>query len=103
MSDRWIDLGAADELKKRPVQEININGATLALSYLNGEFCAIDGLCIHAEGPLGEGTLEDEAIVCPLHEWKFHRKTGKGYGGTPGQVPCFNVEVRDGRVFVERP
>lgn len=74
----WIDVGAADELARKPLQQVLLGGRLrIALSCVDGVFSAISGVCNHAGGPLGEGRLEGEYVVCPWHYWKFHRD-GKG-------------------------
>ena len=41
----------------------------------------VSNVCNHVGGPLGEGRLEGDYIVCPWHDWKFHRCTGAGEPG----------------------
>mgnify|MGYP003466572989 CR=1 FL=1 len=53
----------------------------LALSFKDGVFGAVSGVCNHAGGPLGEGRLDGDYIVCPWHNWKFHRSRGVGEPG----------------------
>lgn len=42
----------------------------------NGKLCAIQNICPHDGGQLSKGWLEGEEVVCPLHGYKFHLKTG---------------------------
>ena len=51
----WTEIGSVDELKQRPLQQIVCGQTTLALSYKDGRFAAISGVCNHIGGPLGEG------------------------------------------------
>ena len=75
----------------------------LAVSFVDGVFAAISGVCNHVGGPLGNGRLDGEYIVCPWHNWKFHRVTGSGEPGFEAdQVPRHDTEVRDGRLWVKR-
>lgn len=80
-SESWTDIGSVDELKSKPLQQIRIGRAAIALSYMGGAFSAVSGACNHAGGPLGEDTLDGGYIVCPWHYWKFHRQTGQGEPG----------------------
>jgi nitrite reductase/ring-hydroxylating ferredoxin subunit/multimeric flavodoxin WrbA len=97
----WIDVGAADELRTRPVQMVRVHQARVALTCKDGEFGAISGICNHAGGPLGHGTLEGDYVTCPWHYWKFHRTTGAGEPGfEDDQVPAYDVKVEAGRVLV---
>jgi multimeric flavodoxin WrbA/nitrite reductase/ring-hydroxylating ferredoxin subunit len=97
----WIDVGAADELATRPLQEVVVGRRTIALSHLDGRFGAVANACNHVGGPLGQGTLDGEYVVCPWHYWKFHRATGEGEPGYEAdRVPRHEVKVENGRVLV---
>jgi len=48
----WQDLGSIEELKRRPLTQINLGRMKIALSYVNGQFGAVSGTCNHAGGPL---------------------------------------------------
>ncbi len=100
--DAWIDVGASEELRGTTLREVPVGRAKIALSCVNGEFTAISGVCNHVGGPLGQGTLDGEYIVCPWHYWKFHRKTGEGEPGyEEDRVPVHDVRVENGRVMVK--
>jgi nitrite reductase/ring-hydroxylating ferredoxin subunit len=50
---QWIEIGSAEDLKRMPLQEVSIGKTPVALTYKNGEFAAISGVCNHVGGPLG--------------------------------------------------
>ena len=98
----WIDVGAADELATTPLRKVRAGGRSIALSCRDGVFGAVSNACNHAGGPLGKGTLEGDYLVCPWHQWKFHRATGLGEPGFEAdRVPAFQVKVEAGRVLVD--
>jgi len=98
----WVDVGAVDDLTVAPVQRITAAGRTLALSWHEGRFGAVANACNHVGGPLGEGRLDGDYIVCPWHNWKFHRCTGLGEPGfEQDRVPSYPVKVENGRVLVD--
>jgi multimeric flavodoxin WrbA/nitrite reductase/ring-hydroxylating ferredoxin subunit len=97
----WVDLGAADELSRQPVQRVLARRIPMALSYKDGVFGAVSNVCNHAGGPLGEGTLDGDYLVCPWHHWKFQRCTGLGEPGFEEDcVPSWPVKLEAGRVLV---
>jgi nitrite reductase/ring-hydroxylating ferredoxin subunit/multimeric flavodoxin WrbA len=97
----WVDIGAAADLMAAPVQKLSLRGQPLAVSWDGKAFGAISGVCNHAGGPLGEGRLDGEYIVCPWHNWKFHHRTGVGEPGFEAdRVPSYPVKVEGGRVLV---
>ena len=100
--EQWIDIGSADELAQAPVQQAMLGGTRIAVTFRDGVFGAISGVCNHAGGPLGKGTLDNDYVVCPWHQWKFHRIEGHGERGfEEDAVPAYSVRVREGRVEVE--
>ncbi|MGE3527550.1 MAG: Rieske 2Fe-2S domain-containing protein, partial [Gemmatimonadales bacterium] len=95
-------LGSADELGKRAVQPFTIGRVRIALTCRDGEFGAISGVCNHVGGPLGEGRLDGDYVVCPWHNWKYHRTTGVGEPGfEEDTAPRYAVKVENGRVLVD--
>lgn len=49
-----------------------VSGETsIAVCRVNGEIYAIDGVCPHNGGPLGEGALHGKWLVCPWHAWEL--------------------------------
>jgi multimeric flavodoxin WrbA/nitrite reductase/ring-hydroxylating ferredoxin subunit len=101
MNDDWTDLGSAETLASRSLQRLKVGDVPIALSCVGNTFGAVHSACNHVGGPLGEGSLEGDYIVCPWHQWKFHRLTGEGEPGFEAdKVPSFPVKVENGRVLV---
>ncbi|MBL8878701.1 MAG: NAD(P)H-dependent oxidoreductase [Phycisphaerales bacterium] len=100
-TEQWQDVGAVEELCSKPLQQIMVGRTKLALIFRDGQFSAISGVCNHVGGPLGEGRLDGEYVVCPWHQWKFHCRTGLGEPGyEEDAVPRHDVKVENGRVLV---
>lgn len=100
-STTWHDVGAERDMSQVPIQQVLIGRTRVALVHKDGEFSAVSGVCNHAGGPLGEGRLDGDYIVCPWHNWKFHRRTGEGEPGyEEDRVPAYAVKVEGGRVLV---
>ncbi len=98
---KWHDLGAVEALKKSPLQQLQAGRTAIALTYKKGKFSAVSGICNHVGGPLGEGRLEGNYIVCPWHNYKFHCKTGEGEPGFESdRVPSYETKIEQGRLLV---
>ncbi|MDA1195482.1 MAG: NAD(P)H-dependent oxidoreductase [Planctomycetota bacterium] len=101
-ASEWIDVGAAAELAGQAVQSVRARTTRITLTCKAGEFGAIASTCNHVGGPLGDGTLDGDYVVCPWHYWKFHRTQGVGEPGYEAdRVPAYPVKVEDGRVLVD--
>jgi nitrite reductase/ring-hydroxylating ferredoxin subunit/multimeric flavodoxin WrbA len=99
---KWFDVGSVEDLGTRPVTAVRAGTTPIALVHREGAFTAISGACNHVGGPLGEGRLDGEYVVCPWHQWKFHHRTGEGEPGfEEDRVPSHAVKVEGGRVLVD--
>ncbi len=99
--ENWIDIGGADELSKTLLKRVTAMTRDIAVSFKDGQFGAVSNACNHVGGPLGDGHLDGDYIVCPWHNWKFHRCSGLGEPGFEADcVPAYPVKVENGRVMV---
>src|SRR5690349_4311938 len=102
MEQKWHDLGPVEQYQETPVQQVSIERTKIAISWANGKFGAVSGVCNHAGGPLGDGHLDGEYLVCPWHHWKFHCRTGEGEPGfEEDKVPRYDVKVEAGRLWID--
>ncbi len=92
----WQRIGSFDELRQRELQEVTIGGKPFALSFKEGRFGLIGGRCLHVGGPLGDGNLQGDAVVCPWHGWSFNRFDGKSAKGHPFAVTSVELKEEDG-------
>src|SRR5580765_8265271 len=98
----WRDLGAVADLVKTPVQELQVGGKRIALSFHDGQFGAIHGVCNHVGGPLGQGRLDGDYVVCPWHNYKYHWRDGRGEPGYEDEaVPSYQLKTDAGRLSID--
>jgi len=100
----WHRLGDKRELLARVPAAFKLDRWSVALFHHDGQFRAISNACNHKGGPLSEGRLHGEFVMCPWHAWEYSVITGKGPEGyDEEQVPVFAVEERDDGVYVQTP
>ena len=68
-------------------------------------FLAVDNRCPHRGGPLGDGIIAGDSVVCPLHAWKINLETGmvQRPAGTAACVRAYETRVADGVILVALP
>ena len=87
----------------RRLREAKLGERLVAVSYKDGKFGVISNVCNHVGGPLGNGRLDGEFVVCPWHQYKFHRCTGEGEPGYEAdKVPGLRREGRERQVVSHR-
>ena len=99
--DTWQDLGPADLFKQRVLSVATFGRRKVAVSWKDGVFGVVSNACNHAGGPLGQGRLDGDYLVCPWHNWKFHRCTGLGEPGyEEDAVPSYFAKEENARLLV---
>ncbi len=98
----WVRLCAAQEAPvPGGVMEAEIKGVTVCLANVDGKLSALDNWCPHRRGPLGQGWVEGNAVVCPWHSWAFNVETGVAEPPERAKVDVFSVKTEGGEVLVE--
>jgi nitrite reductase (NADH) small subunit len=82
-------------------REFEFQGKTICVARANGEITAMDNVCLHKGGPLGQGVVMGDKIVCPWHGWEFELKTGKLGAGTEMGVAVYRVRLEGNDFLVE--
>ncbi len=75
------------------VKVVEVEGKRIALCNVGGTIYAVDDLCTHDNGPLGEGELFNDQIECPRHGARFDVKSGK-VTCLPAVIPVKTYEVK---------
>src|SRR5262245_17792027 len=72
----FVRVAATTDLPPGQGRVVVAGGRQIALFNVGGTFYAIDNTCLHLGGPLGEGFLEGETVICPWHGWTYNVTTG---------------------------
>jgi nitrite reductase (NADH) small subunit len=97
----WVRLcSVAEAPAEGAVIEAEANGVGVCLARLQGKLSALDNLCPHRAGPLGQGWIEGNAVVCPWHSWAFHLETGEAEFPVGERVAAFPIRVEGDDVLV---
>jgi 3-phenylpropionate/trans-cinnamate dioxygenase ferredoxin subunit len=82
------------EIDNKPIVVINIAGGLFA----------IGDVCSHDDGPVGEGEIEGNEIICPRHGARFDLRSGEAVG-LPAvvDIPAYPVRVVGGQIEIGLP
>lgn len=98
---QWVKLcGLGEAPAAGKVMEAEIEGVEICLANVNGRLSALNNICPHRQGPLGQGWIEGESVVCPWHSWTFSLKTGASEYPVHERVDVFGVKVEGEDVLV---
>lgn len=102
MSD-YITVARVEDIPSGTCRTVEVRGVFVALCNVSGTFYALDNTCPHAGGPLGEGTLQGNCLVCPWHGWRFNVRTGERPENPAFAVARCSVRVEGDLVQIALP
>src|SRR3954468_8405887 len=73
----------------------------VCVANVGGEITALDNVCMHRGGPLGQGRIEGDKIVCPWHGWAFDARTGQVGHNASAKIPTYPITVEGDDVLVD--
>lgn len=95
---------AAEELREENLTRAYYNGTPVVLLRRGEQIFALAETCSHFGGPLAEGKLLDDSVVCPYHCSRFALKDGRVlHGPAVHPQPCFEVRTRNGKIEIRLP
>jgi NAD(P)H-dependent nitrite reductase small subunit len=100
MSAGRIQVASVGEVGEGQARVVEVDGRSIAVFNVSGQFYAIDNVCPHRGGPLGEGDVEGKIVVCPWHAWRWDVTTGANANNPAVRVACYPVTVEGGTIFV---
>jgi nitrite reductase (NADH) small subunit len=93
-------LGPVDEIPLGEGRAYVVDGEPVAVFRLrDGSLRAVSAVCPHRGGPLADGQIDNQVVVCPLHLNIFDLTTGCSLSGQPG-LTVYPVGVDANRQIV---
>ncbi len=95
-------VAKASDVAPGTTRRVVADSVGILLCNVDGKFYAIEDVCTHDGGPLDQGELDGECIVCPRHGATFDVRTGDVLA-LPAVVPLmtFDVTIEGDDIFVD--
>jgi nitrite reductase/ring-hydroxylating ferredoxin subunit len=87
----FVKVATTNEIEPGQARLVDIQGKSIALFNVEGQFFALDNTCTHRGGPLAEGEISGHEVTCPWHGARFDVRTGEVVG-----PPAYQAVARDG-------
>ena len=98
----FIKIAAASELPASgEAREFEVAGKAICIANINGSICAMDNVCLHEGGPLGQGYVDGSKIVCPWHGWEYDAQTGELFDSPKSKLDVYPIKVENGDVLLD--
>jgi len=97
----YVDVCAVADIPERRAVITCLSGERVAIFRYEGKVSALSNVCQHQNGPLGEGRIINDCVVCPWHGYEYLPASGASPAPFTEKVPTFHVRVVRGRVEVD--
>jgi nitrite reductase/ring-hydroxylating ferredoxin subunit len=98
-----IRVARVPDVPPDSVVEVSLGEQTYAICNVDGQIWALDGICAHLGGPLGQGNVVDGRVICPWHAWEFDCRTGENCFNPGQRVATYPVKVEDNDIYLQVP
>ncbi|MBL8149935.1 MAG: Rieske 2Fe-2S domain-containing protein [Blastocatellia bacterium] len=78
-----------------------LNGHEIAVLKSGEKVYALDNSCPHKGGPLGEGVVMGNMVICPWHGWPFDVNNGHCSINPRASVSCYEVKIEGDDIFIK--
>ena len=89
----FVTVARLGEIPSGTGRQVTVGERWVGLFNLDGQYHAIDNVCLHRGGPLCEGPIAGRVVTCPWHGWQYDVTTGVLI-----QDPAVGVSRHDTRI-----
>lgn len=100
--DGWLYAGPVTAIEEDHGIVVTPAGAEpIAVFRHAGRLSAVTNLCVHQNGPLGEGRVIDGCITCPWHGYQYRLEDGRAPPPYTDALATFQLRIVDGHVWID--
>ena len=98
----FVRIAASSELPAQDeAKEFSVGEKIICVANVGGTLTAMDNVCLHRGGPLGQGVVDSGKIVCPWHGWQYDPKTGEAAHNSAMKTKVYPIKVEGDQVLVD--
>ncbi len=96
----FYNVGEVSDISENCAQVFFIGEENIAVFKYDGKVSAVNNVCKHQMGPLGEGKIVDGCITCPWHGYQYLPGNGQSPPPFTEKIKTYNTKIIDGHVWV---
>lgn len=89
-----------NDIQNNRAKMVNVEGESIAIFKYDGQLSAVNNVCKHQNGPLGEGKIIDGCITCPWHGYQYLPENGQSPPPFTEKLATYDVLVQGTTVWV---
>ncbi len=98
----YVKIGTKGDLPaENEAKEFNVSGKVICVANVDGTCSAMDNVCIHRGGPIGQGVVAEGKVICPWHGWMWDPTTGEAAHNPAAKIAVYPIKIEGDDVLVE--
>jgi nitrite reductase (NADH) small subunit len=98
-----VTVARADDIPEGERKIVRVDGISIGVFRINGEFSALRNSCLHRGGPVCTGPLIGAMLECPWHGFQYNATNGELIIDPKSKLDTYTVHIQDGDVVLEIP
>jgi 3-phenylpropionate/trans-cinnamate dioxygenase ferredoxin subunit len=100
----FVEISPLSDLPNGERLFVEVDDRSIVLFNIAGKVFAIEDICSHDDGPLGDGEIEGHQVICPRHGARFDVRTGEALT-LPAivDIPAYPIRVQEGMIELGIP
>lgn len=97
----WEFVCDVEEIEENRAKMVCIGTERIAIFKYGGLLSAVNNVCRHQGGPLGEGKIIDGCITCPWHGYQYQPADGQSPPPFKEKVETYGLKLEGNKVYVD--
>jgi nitrite reductase (NADH) small subunit len=99
---QFVKLTTRAELPEEgEAREFTVGDKVVCVANVGGTISAMDNVCLHRGGPIGQGIVHEGKVICPWHGWVWDPKTGEAGHDSSARIPVYPIKVEGDDVLIQ--
>lgn len=90
-----------DDIQESRAKIITVSGERVAIFKYEDQLSAVNNVCRHQGGPIGEGKIIDGCITCPWHGYQYLPGNGQSPPPFTEKVETYYLKLEGKQVFID--
>lgn len=96
----WLEVCAVSEIEEDRAKIFTVGKERVAIFKYDGKLSAINNVCKHQGGPLGEGKIIDGCVTCPWHGYQYLPHNGQSPPPFTEKVATYRLKMVNETVYI---
>jgi len=99
--DSLIPVCQVGDIQNDRAKIFTVSGERVAIFKYDGKLSAVNNVCRHQGGPLGEGKVIDGCITCPWHGYQYLPGNGQSPPPFTEKVETYQLKLEGDQVLID--